>query len=344
MNIRDRYKNKSGTEFIMTHSLLMTVMKVALLGRATVMTSSYQFDPMNNSWKPSAGQHRRHHTSSSASSYSYAPAEPTPYSGVGFSYDEDDIIRHNYAGWGPELAHRDSLDPAFVPKESLVQIEYNKKTGEVSLQDEDGIVTKEQYERLMKAIKSTGVEDGTVSSTQQQDGVAVGTTSFLDIEELDLTDIIDTQGEDLSSEIRSDTPQENQGGSQHHNQYQYQEYPQQHVEPAGSGSFNSYSIPTPDREINHPVQRQPAGSQVTVHVQQYHQPSQYFVPSQPGPSAQHYYQTHSHSQQQSVASSPATSVASSSDTTNVAEQDAEENIYRRSRGFGFAHRRQSFAD
>jgi len=338
----------------MSKSFVSVVLKLAFASSATVMVSSYTFDPMNNSWKPSGVQHRRHHTSSSASSYSYAPAEPAPSVGVEFTYKEDDIVRHHYAGMGGQ-GEIDSHYPAFVRKESLVQIEYNKKTGEVSLHDQDGIVTKEEYERLIKAVKSSGDEDGITSSVQRQQGVAVGTTHLFDTEELDLADIIDTQGEELPS----------QEEEQH--QYQHQDYQQQnqedsqsqqyhHSESVSLESFNTYSISQPTMEINYPVQQQPMGAQ----AQYYHQSqpvaaqavTESFAPAQhyyqtptpivePVPSSQHQHQHYHQLHSQSVASSSTTSVAPSA-TTGVVEQDAEESSYRSSRGFGFANRRQNF--
>ena len=453
----------------MSKSLLSTVLKLAFAGSATVMqVSSYTFDPMNNSWKPSVGQHRRHHhTSSSASSYSassYAPtAEPIPSSvGVEFAYNEDDIVRHHYAGWGSDhQVEIDTLDPAFLGKESVVQIEYNKKTGDVTLQDQDGIVTKEEYERLMKEIKSSYSDEGGAVTDEEADG----TTHFLDTEELDLTDIIDTQvidtqGEELDLTDTIDTqvidtqvidtevevlpmkeltvtatapqeltvtataPQEEQ--EQHHQyQYQYQpqpqhqeysqpepehqeysqpdpqyaqyhysesvsseEYPQtqpqpqyaqyHHSESVSTESFNTFSIPQPPIEINHPIPQHPAYpvAEEQAYAHHYHQPhipqpvyaqaqavavaiaepvmasgQQYYQtqPSaqavmEPPPAVQ--YQQHHQYQEQSVASYSTTSVASSA-TTNVVEQDAEEygipeGGYRSSRGFGFVHRRNTF--
>mmetsp|Transcript_48690 Transcript_48690/g.54463 ORF Transcript_48690/g.54463 Transcript_48690/m.54463 type:complete len:344 (-) Transcript_48690:220-1251(-) len=337
----------------MSKSFVSPVLKLVFAGNATVTVSSYTFDPMNNSWKPSGVQHRRHHTSSSASAYSYAPAEPAPSAGVEFTYKEDDIVRHHYAGMGGQ-GEIDSHYPAFVRKESLVQIEYNKKTGEVSLHDQDGIVTKEEYERLMKAVKSSGDEERINSSEQRQQGVAVGTTHLFDTEELDLNDIIDTQGEELPS----------QEEEQH--QYQHPVYQQQnevdsqsqqyhHLESVSFDSFDTYSISQPAMEINHPVQQQPMAAQ----AQYYHQsqpvvaqvvaesiePTQYYYQTQtpivePVPSStqhQHYHQLHS----QSVASSSTTSAAPSA-TADVVEKDAEESSYRSSRGFGFANRRQYF--
>jgi hypothetical protein len=425
----------------MSKSLLSTVLKLAFAGSATVMqVSSYTFDPLNNSWKPSVGQHRRHHTSSSTSSYSssYAPAaEPIPSSvGVEFASNEDDIVRHHYAGWGSDhQVEIDTLDPAFLGKESVVQIEYNKKTGEVSLHDQDGIVTKEEYERLMKEIKSSSCDEGGAATDEE----AVGTTHFLDTEELDLTDIIDTQvidaqGEELDltdtidtqvidtqvevlpmKDLTTTAPQEEQ--EQHH-QYQYQpqhqeysqpepqhqeysqpepqyaqyhhsesvsseEYPQtqtqpqyaqyHHSESVSTESFNTFSIPQPPIEINHPVPQHPAYpvAEEQAYAHHYHQPhtpqpvyaqAQAVAVAEPVmASGQHYYQTQPSAQavmepppavqyhqyqEQSVASYSTTSVASSA-TTDVVEQDAEEygipeSGFRSSRGFGFAHRRETF--
>ena len=349
-----------------------------------LLVSSYTFDPMNNSWKPSAYaqqyNHRSHHTSSSASSYSYAPAEPTP--SIEFDDDEDDIVRHHYSAWGIGDQHggqesndndngNGNTDPAFVSKSSLVEIQYNKKTGEVSLVDEAGVVTPEEYKRLMKAVKYSHEAEqtdvtGTTASEQQlqsqerQEDVAVGTTLYFDPEDLDPTDIIDTEGQDLPvqelhTEVHTATPaaahQPEQGQYQHQEQHQgqyqhqhqeqqnhYQQQLQDYPEPStqyhhsesvsSSETFNSYSIPQPPTELYQHYQYSQQPMQAG-HADQYYQ--------QTAPQAQYYQQTATAS---AVAEYPIPSI------TDEMEQDLEDDdddaTYRSSRGFGFAHRRGNF--
>lgn len=380
---------------------LSTALKLALLAcdAATrcLLVSSYTFDPMNNSWKPSGGRRKNnndrthHHSSSSASSYSFTPAEPIPVATTGaeFSYNEDDIVRHHYTLWGVGGEGGESNnDPAFVPKASVVEIQYNKKTGEVLLLDEEGVVTPEEYKRLMKAVKYSsehGDDDsinGTTASEQRlqsqerEADVAIGTTLYVDPEDLDPTDIIDTEGQDLPvqelasvqehAEVSKTAasvapppapPQQEfripEYTQQLHDEYtqQLQDYPEpsvqwhesEYVQP--TETFNSYSIHQPVTETNHPVQQyqhyeyaqRPMQETAPVVAQQqstdhyYYQQQQQQEPEQHAQAYEGYHST-------AVAEQP---LPSTNDEI-MEEGYQDDGAYRKSRGFGFAHRRGFF--
>lgn len=352
----------------------ITWLKLGLLAcditSSMVLVSSYTFDPMNNSWKPSGNRrsnNRSHHTSSSEASYSYAPAEPTPSAGVEFTYNEEDIVRHHYTAWGVGgNGEEDVNDPAFVPKRTLVEIQYNKKTGEVSLLDEDGVVTPEEYQRLMKAIKYEEEGDGghvdgitaaeqTLKSQERQEDVAVGETLYIDPEDLDPTDIIDAEVQDVSAEDDGDKPAVATSPQQEVVAEQYTQQLQDYPEPStewhaseevsSTETFNSYSIPQPAEpaaETNYPVQQY-------QHYQYSQQPMQ-TATAQAEQTAEQYYQQQTTYQQTTYQQTyaeyyPQTAVAeqpapvTNEETTQVEYQDED---YRSSRGFGFAHRREFF--
>ncbi len=332
---------------------------------SVVLVSSYTFDPLNNSWKPSNSRRgnsgRSHQYSSSASSYSYTPAEPTPSAGVEFTYNSDDIVSHHYTAFAGGNGDADVNDPAFVPKQTLVEIQYNKRTGEVSLLDEEGVVTPEEYQRLKKAIKfeEEGGDDSVdgitaseqkLQSQEREEDVAVGKTLYLDVEDLDPTDIIDTDSQELtvldsdnSSPTSTHTQQED--GAYYYPQ-QLLDYPEpsvqwhqsEEVEPAEQ--FDSYSIPQQETDNNYPVQQH---QQQYQHYQYSQQPMQ-AASAVAEPNAEQYYQQQI--QQQAYAEYyPATAVAEQPApvaTEEVVEYDDEAH-YRSSRGFGFAHRREFFS-
>ena len=355
---------------------ISTLLKLALALLASdamttiVLVSSYTFDPMNNTWKSSSTQrdnNRSHQFASSASSYSYAPAEPTPAeptpaTGVEFAYSEEDIVRHHYTAWGVvENANAgesaNANNPAFVPKQTLVEIQYNKKTGEVSLLDEEGVVTPEEYQRLMKAVKYENEGDGghnnidgiaasdqSLQSQEQLEDIAVGTTLYVDPEDLDQTDIIDTVSQAVSAEENDESlPVATTTSVSHQYTQQLKDYPEPSTEyhhsedvSPSTETFNSYSIPQPaTTETNYPVQAQ--------HYQYSQQPMQAASAVAEQPSADQYYQQQQSYEgyyQTSVAEQP---VASTSDETTTEEQEYEDDAqYRRSRGFGFASRREFF--
>jgi len=346
---------------------LTTLLKLCLLANdaatMVVLVSSYTFDPLNNSWKPSAARksnNRSHHSSSSASSYSYAPAEPMPIAGVQVAYNEEDIVRHHYTAWGVSgNADEDSSDPAFVPKQTLVEIQYNKRTGEISLLDEDGVVTPEEYKRLMKAVKYSNEEGGDcnvgitasqqrLQSQEREEDVAVGTTHYVDPEDLDPIDIIDTEGQDLSIEDHVFSPpvatsHQGSGEAQDYTQ-QLQDYPdistQYHQtdavsSPISDDSFNSYSVPAQTLENNYPV----------PHYQhyQYSQQPLHTASVVAGPTVDDCYrQQKSHQHQYAEYYTTEVDEQSSTSTNDEIVGCEEEATYRSSRGFGFAHRREFF--
>jgi len=349
-----------------------TLLKLALLAsdtsRAILLVSSYTFDPMNNSWKPSADRrnNNRSHHSSSASSYSYAPAEPTPAMGVEFTYNEedtDDTVRHHYTAWGVGgNGEENSNDPTFVPKKTMVEIQYNKKTGEVSLLDEEGVVTPEEYKRLMKAVKYSdegggGYIDGITASEQRlqsqerQEDVAVGTTLYVDPEDLDPTDIIDTEGQDLSVEDHPGSTPVATASQQEVEIYHYSQQVQDYSDPltqyhqseavslpASAETFNSYSIPQPPTENNYPVPQ--------YQDYQYSQQPMQTASAVAEPTVDQYYQQQTAHQHAYAAEYYPTAVAEqplpSTDDETTEEGYQDDGTYRSSRGFGFAHRRDFF--
>lgn len=347
---------------------LSSLLRLALLASDVISTivlvSSYTFDPMNNSWKPSSrrNNNRSHHSSSSASSYSYAPAEPIPKAGVEFAYNEEDIIRHHYTAWGFGDNKEESCnDPTFVPKKTLVEIEYNKRTGEVSLIDEEGVVTPEEYKRLMKLVKYSDEGDDDyiegiaaseqrLQSQERQEDVAVGRTLYVDPEDLDLSDVIDTEGHDLSIEEVCDS---SPVATSPDKEAQIHDYPQQlHDYPdplpqyhqsedvpstTSDETFNSYSIPQPATETNFPVPQ----NQHYQYSQQQIQTASSVAESD----ADQYYQQQSADQNTYVEYYPTAVVeqplASTSETIfeDGYQYDA---TYRSSENVGFAHRREFF--
>lgn len=340
---------------------LSTWFKLFLLADAATTVVSYTFDPLNNSWKPSSrrGGNRSHQASSSSSSHSYAPPEPTPPAQVQFNYDADDIVSHHYTAFVGGNGEVDVNNPAFVPKQTLVEIKYNRRTGEVSLLDEEGVVTPEEYQRLKKAVlfeeeggdaadSITASEQRLKSQTREED-VAVGETIHLDPEDLDPTDIIDTDSQPLTVLNSDSNPPAATYAQAEEGAYEYPQqlldYPEpsvqwhasEDVDPAEN--FNSYSIPT-ETENNYPVQQQ---QQQYQHYQYSQQPMQgSSAVAEPAP--EQYYQQDA-AQQQAYDYYPATAVAEQPapvTTEEPVDEYDDEATYRSSRGFGFAHRRGFF--
>lgn len=370
--------SKTGSE--MKSFRRATLLKLAVLlasdASTSLMAFSYTFDPLNNSWKPSARQkHSRSYEPSTPSSYSYAPTppEPPPATGVQFTYDEKDIIRHHYTAF---IGGDGNNDPAFVPKTTLVEIEYNKKTGEVSLLDEEGVVTPEEYKRIVKAVKyehedTTGgvpVEPELISEDDQED-IVVGTTMYLDPEDLDLSDVIDTEVEDLSGS----TPRPKKVVDIPQYEQKLKDFPQQQLQDHESSSgqntqsvsapatvdatqtFNSYSIPQPST-VNHSVNQYQTAPVATTYGNEQSQQQYEYDYSQHGVQTatavaqpttdQYYYQQQQHTDynygyeqhyETSVTEQP-------SNDEGVEETYYDDGTYRKSSGFGFAHRRESFTD
>lgn len=327
-------------KFSRTSTLVKLALLVASDTSATLsLVSSYTFDPMNNSWKPSGrqnNQRRGRQFSSSASSYSpnsyappqprpsHAPPEPGPSPGVQSTFDEQDIVRHHYTAFGVGAqGEQQNNDPAFVPKASLVEIQYNKKTGEVSLLDEEGVVTPEEYKKIMKAVKysyeggsddataTTAVSEQEFKSQEREEDVAVGTTLYLDPDDLDPTDIIDAEVKDGSaastfSQQEIPVPQYEQK-LKDYPQPQLQDYSQPSTEYHQSESvsaakaaatyaetFNSYSVPQPTTEIDYSVaqyQTAVVGSYADAQQLQQYQDYQYAQqPVQTATADQYFYQ------------------------------------------------------
>ncbi|KAL3918015.1 MAG: hypothetical protein SGILL_004445, partial [Bacillariaceae sp.] len=186
-----------------SHHVNVHVLASAFVALATVAMSSvsaYTLDPINNMWKPSGGNRAR---SSSASSYAPHPSEveaPPVF--------EEEVVRAQYSTWaghyhnGIDKEHGESFQ-----QQSLVQIEYNKMTGEVSLMDQDGIITQEDYQNLMRAVSTGNDNDveammqnmgGTATATgldvvaEDDDGLPIETTHFVDGEDIDQSQVIDT--------------------------------------------------------------------------------------------------------------------------------------------------------
>eukprot|EP00535_Pseudo-nitzschia_heimii_P007546 CAMPEP_0197187260 /NCGR_PEP_ID=MMETSP1423-20130617/15562_1 /TAXON_ID=476441 /ORGANISM="Pseudo-nitzschia heimii, Strain UNC1101" /LENGTH=336 /DNA_ID=CAMNT_0042638801 /DNA_START=163 /DNA_END=1173 /DNA_ORIENTATION=+ len=325
--------------------------------------SSYTFDPLNNSWKPSANRksnNRSHHSSSSASSYSYSPAEPVPSTGVQFTYDEEDIVRHHYTAWGVgDNGIDDANDPAFLSKQTLVEIQYNKRTGEISLLDEDGVVTPEEYKRLMKAVKYSHENDEysncgipasqqRLQSQEREQDVAVGTTLFLDPEDLDPTDIIDTEGQDIATEdyaYSSPTASTERSGETQHYAQQLQDCPDLSTKyqseavssPFSNDSFNSCSLPAPSLENNYPV----------PHYQHYQHSQQPLQSTSAGaePILDDSFQQEKPLDYQCTeyyTTALSDQVSTSVNDETMEEGYEDEATYQSTRGFGFAHRRDFF--
>lgn len=235
--------------------------------------------------------------SSSAASYASQPGLADHYDvadGDGASGDttntvqvfEENVVRAQYSTWAGQYHNGENGNDGetFRPK-SLVQMEYNKKTGEVSLVDQDGIVTAEDYQRLMKIVMmEEGGAGADAASAADDDGrigdrasgleypasdVAVGSTLYVDAEDLDQSKVIDTDAEVLSSETIPLTPEQQQHLQQHayeqalyaaqaayedhdqsyHDQAAYAHHPPSAPEIPPSrdtaDSFNSYNIPQP---------------------------------------------------------------------------------------------------
>eukprot|EP00536_Pseudo-nitzschia_multiseries_P006076 jgi/Psemu1/14397/gm1.14397_g len=412
---------------------ISTLLKLALLlasdaHTAMLLVSSYTFDPLNNSWKPSARQNRqrRNHQSSPGGSSafsenSYAPAEPRPrpspavQPNVQPTYSEEDIVRHHYTAFGLGAnAGQQANDPTFVSKASLVEIQYNKKTGEVSLLDEAGVVTPEEYKRIVNAVKyehegGADGSDGVAAPEQELDpqdreeGVVVGTTLYIDPEDLDPTEIIDIEDDcedSKSPRQEAPIPQYEQRLKDYPTpQLQDQSRPStecHHSESVSSSTatktgaahtahathaeaFNSYTIPQPQPQpaatatatatatggytnVQQPQQYQdyqyaqqqqvqtatavaePAVGQGYQYAQQQVQTAT-AVPTEP--TVEQYYQQQNqqltgYSYDYQAYYEPTMVTEQLTSDQGVEETFFDDGTYRKSRGFGFAHRRESF--
>ncbi|KAG7361629.1 hypothetical protein IV203_036730 [Nitzschia inconspicua] len=229
---------------------LTTMMMIMTAATSAVMVSAYTFDPLNNMWKPSGARR----SSSFASSFAPHPSEveaPPVF--------EEEVIRAQYSTWaghyhnGVNEEHGESFQ-----QKSLVQIEYNKRTGEVSLVDHDGIITKEDYQNLMRAI-STGnandaqelknvVEGKTTTGLDVVDAdVTLGTTHFVDGEDIDPNDVIDTSSQEVQTQTTTTTtqPQPSHHATttteyRHHHHHHHQHHEDV---AAAAQTFQTYAIP-----------------------------------------------------------------------------------------------------
>jgi hypothetical protein len=277
-----------------------------------------------------SGDGRGDHFPSSEASHQHGVGDP--YGTETARVFEEDVIRAQYSTWAGQYHNGENTNGGETFKQkSLVQIEYNKKTGEISLVDQDGIVTAEDYQRLMKIVmmpedgrgepSDTGVgEDGSSGLEFSAAGVAVGSTLYVDAEDLDQTKVIDTDAEVISSETTPLSPeQQQQLQQQMYERAQYeaqvaQTYEQLHHEQTYH-EHAEYSLQTPssvDEEI--PASRSP--------VETFRS---YNIPQSTSTSA-----TYRQYQHQPVATaSPATSVESNDSATMGG-------------GFGFNQRRMAF--
>jgi hypothetical protein len=192
----------------------------------------------------------------------------------------------------------------------LVQIEYNKRTGEVSLMDQDGIITKEDYQNLMRAVSTGNDKDveammqnmgGTATATglDVAEDAAFGTTHFVDGEDIDQSQVIDTASEEVKMAAHQQHQArdverinaEAQAAPQHHH-VNHQATPPQQQHVATAQSFNTYAIPQPPHEMQSQLQEQQYRQLQHVQQQQFHQQHammmayQHPPPHQPGHPAQ----------------------------------------------------------
>lgn len=253
---------------------------------------------------------------------------------------EEDVIRAQYSTWAGRYHNDNNGDDGETFRQtSLVQIEYNKKTGEVSLVDQDGIITPEDYQRLMKIVmmeeggreaSQTGpaenvqVESGLERPATAAAGVAMGSTLYVDAEDLDQTKVIDTDAEVLSSETIPLTHEQQQQLQQHTygqslydaqnaagvaidaDSYQHLHQDQTYHE------HDAYSQHQPPPTVEMPISR-PASF------------NSYNIPQSTSVSA-----TYQQYQRQTVATATATSEVGSADSNP------------RGSGFGFNQRRKAF--
>jgi hypothetical protein len=184
---------------------------------------------------------------------------------------EEEVIRAQYSTWAGHY-HDDQKQEGTFQQKSLVQIEYNKNTGEIVLLDHDGVVTKEDYQHLMRAVtggsstKSKQIMNGRDNNNMVIDldndndiagltdvvpeDVTVGMTHFIDVDEIDPDQVIDAEGEEfaatgssletfhtytipqLRTETQTQLQQQEYHKLQHIQQHHHQQY--HHQEPMSS--------------------------------------------------------------------------------------------------------------
>lgn len=310
-----------------------------------VVTSAYTFDPLNNMWKPSGGKNAAaaaaaRRSSSFASSYAPQPSDveaPPVF--------EEEVIRAQYSTWaghyhnGVNKEHGESFE-----QKSLVQIEYNKRTGEVALVDTDGVISRDDYQNLMRAISTgnakdahelTNVVEGTTAGLGVVDqDVTLGTTHFVDGEDIDQSGVIDTSCQEVhavavedvsATSARPEQQQATHATEYHQTQPHHQNLQQQEV--AATESFQTYEIPLPPVEIQTQLQEQQY--QQLQHIQQH---QQHQLQYQHQGHAMMTFQPAQMQAQQHVPSSQATAVSDLSSSETAAQ----------SAGWGFNDRRSTF--
>jgi hypothetical protein len=126
--------NIVGTNMV---TMMLGVAVLVIVSTVTCLVDAYTFDPLNNAWRPSAttGRDARTKTSSYPSSNSAASS-----------------AYYGQQQQGPATAWRESPSSTERDLKSLLQIEYNQETGELSLVDPNGIVSPEDYKTLMQTL------------------------------------------------------------------------------------------------------------------------------------------------------------------------------------------------
>ena len=300
-----------------TSSSVFTIIIAAIATAAS--SSAYTFDPLNGIWKQSGNQARM---SSSASSYAPYPSSVEEEEQQAPVHFKEEVVRAQYSTWAGHYHGENKNDGETFQQKSLVQIEYNKNTGEISLLDHDGVVTKEDYQHLMRAVAGVSANNHIINGNEivnldddvaaaaaaaeldvvPQD-VTLGSTHFVDVDEIDLDQVIDTEGEELPA-MKEDIHQQ-----QHRHQHHHQDH-------ESLGSFNTYTIPQPPTEISTELQQQQY--QQLQHLQQ----QQYL-------------------QSPMAAYVPATAAFPAPPAVPTTEATADETVPQCG-GWGFNHRRSSF--
>jgi hypothetical protein len=194
---------------------------------------------------------------------------------------KEEVIRAQYSTWAGHYHGENKNDGETFQQKSLVQMEYNKNTGEISLLDHDGVVTKEDYQHLMRAVAGVGagaINHNTINGIINGDheiarldvipnDVTLGTTHFVDVDEIDLDQVIDTEGEELPA-MKEDI--------HHHHQQHHHHQGHESLE-----SFNTYTIPrTPPPKMQTELQQQQYQQLQHIQQQQYLQsPMAAYVPA-----------------------------------------------------------------
>lgn len=177
----------------LTKTAQLTAVVLALAVAATRTVSAYTFDPLNNMWKPSSG-HARPASSSAASAY---------YGARGTAEQQHQQYDHHH-GPGPTTAWREPpTGDGAKDSKSLLQIEYNQQTGEVSLIDPNGIATEEDYKNLMQSLTGRGSRGSGVDEAVANTNCVGSTLDSLELvnsDDLEDDDVIDAVVEVLGND------------------------------------------------------------------------------------------------------------------------------------------------